>query len=191
MSAPVERVILWGFMACGKTAAGAELARRLGWEHVDLDQEIERREGRTIADIFRDQGEPAFRRLEVETTRGIIERERVVFSCGGGWVTSPDALRLVPPRSLTVWLQVSPEVAVSRVRADVDGAVRPMLQRPDPEAAARALLEAREPLYRQADITIPTDGREVDAVVSDIEARLRNSAAAPPKSPSSKDHAEG
>ena len=186
----MERVILWGFMACGKSAAGALLARRLGWEHVDLDREIERREGRTIAEIFREQGEPSFRRLEMETTRLLIDRERVVFSCGGGWVTSPEALHLVPPRSLTVWLQVSPEVALSRVRADVDGAVRPMLDRPDPEAAARALLAAREPLYRQADITIPTDGREVDAVVSEIEAQVRRSAAAPPESSSLKDHVD-
>ncbi len=190
LSAGVERVVLWGFMASGKSAVGARLAERLGWEYVDLDREIERREGRAIADIFRDEGEPFFRRLEVETTRTLIGRSRLVFSSGGGWITNPEALRLVPPRSLTVWLHVSPETALSRVRADAGGAVRPMLDRPDPDAAARALLEAREPLYRKADLTIPTDGRAVDALVHDIEARVRGSAVAPPESPSLKAHVD-
>ena len=138
----VDRVILWGFMGCGKSAVGALLARRLGWEHIDLDREIERRDGRTIPAIFREEGEPAFRRLEVEATRALIVRRRVVFSCGGGWVTNPESWQLVPPGSLTVWLHVSPEVALSRVRADGGGAVRPMLDTSDPEAAARALRAA-------------------------------------------------
>ena len=186
----MERVVLWGFMASGKSAVGARLAERLGWEYVDLDREIERREGRAIAAIFRDEGEPFFRRLEVETTRALIGRSRLVFSSGGGWITNPEALRLLPPRTLTVWLQVSPETALARVREDSGGAVRPMLDRPDPEAAARALLAAREPLYRTADLTISTEGRAVDALVHDIEARVREPAEAPTESTSPKAHAD-
>src|SRR5213082_1179687 len=59
-SQPIERVVLLGFMAAGKTAVGAELARRVGWEHLDLDREIERREGRSVAAIFADDGERRF-----------------------------------------------------------------------------------------------------------------------------------
>lgn len=177
-------------MASGKSAVGALLATRLGWEFVDLDREIERRAGRPIAAIFEAGGEPAFRRLEVEVTRDLIGRSGAVFSCGGGWVTNPEAPRLIPPRSLTVWLQVSPETAVARVRGDVGGAVRPMLATPDPAAAARALLAAREPLYRAADLIVATDGRPLGAVVSELEARLRGSAGAPPKSSSSGGHAD-
>jgi shikimate kinase len=186
----VERVVLWGFMGCGKSAVGARLAERLGWEHIDLDREIVRRAGRSIAEIFRAEGEATFRRLEVEATRALIGRTQVVFSCGGGWVTNPESSELVPPRSLTVWLHVSPEVALSRVRADRGGAVRPMLDTPDPEAAARALHAAREPLYGRADVKIHTDGREVDALVTEIEAHVRGSAVAPQASPFLKDHGD-
>ena len=185
----MERVVLWGFMASGKSAVGARLAERLEWEYVDLDREIERRDGRPIPAIFREEGEPFFRRLEVEATRTLIGRSRVVLSCGGGWITNPESAQLVPPRSLTVWLQVSPEVALSRVRAD-GGVARPMLDRPDPEAAARALLAEREPLYRRADVAIGTDGREIDAIVSEIEAHVRESAGAPQVSSSRKAHAD-
>jgi shikimate kinase len=186
----VERVVLWGFMGCGKSVVGARLAERLGWEHVDLDHEIVRREGRSIAEIFHTGGEASFRRLEMEATRALIDRSRVVFSTGGGWITNPESLSLVPPRSLTVWLHVSPEVALSRVRADAGGAVRPMLDTPDPEAAARALHAAREPLYGRADVKIHTDGREVDALVTEIEAHVRRSAAAPQASPILKEHGD-
>jgi shikimate kinase len=169
----VERVVLWGFMASGKSAVGAELARRLGWEHLDLDLEIERLDGRTVPEIFREEGEPFFRRLEVEATRALIGRPHSVFSCGGGWVTNPESSRLVPPGTLTVWLQVSPETALARIRADRDGRLRPMVNTPDPAATALALLAAREPLYRRADLTVSTDGRDVRAIADDIEARMR------------------
>lgn len=182
--------MLWGFMASGKSAVGALLASRLRWEFIDLDREIARRAGRPIAAIFREGGEPAFRRLEVEATRALIGRSGTVFSCGGGWVTNPEAPQLVPPRSLTVWLQVSPETALARVRGDVAGAVRPMLDAPDPAAAARALLAAREPLYQGADITVATDGRDIGTVVGEIEAHLRGSAVAPSESSSNKAHAD-
>jgi shikimate kinase len=185
-----ERVILWGFMASGKSAVGAELARRLGWDFLDLDEEIERRDGRPVPEIFRAEGEPFFRRLEVETTRAVVGRSRTVFSCGGGWVTNPECSPLVPPASLTVWLQVSPETALARIRADREGRLRPMVDTPDPEATARRLLAAREPLYRRADLTISTDGRAVRSIAEDIEARLRTPAGAPPESSHTKDHAD-
>ena len=186
----MERVILWGLMASGKSTVGAELARRLGWRHVDLDREIERREGRTIAAIFSCDGEPFFRRLETEISAELIASPRMVLSCGGGWITNPEILETIPPGSLTVWLQVSPEILLSRVRSDAAGAVRPLLSASDPVAVARRLLAEREPLYRAADLTISTDTAALPEIVRAIEVRVRQSAPASAVHTSPENHAE-
>ena len=104
-------------MCSGKTAVGAALAERLGWEHVDLDREIERAAGQAVRDIFAADGEAAFRAMEVEATRRVATRTRVVLSPGGGWITNPALLDLLGPGTLAVWLQVSPEEAVRRSAA--------------------------------------------------------------------------
>lgn len=169
---PVERVLLWGFMASGKTVVAARLAERLGWEHIDLDEEIVRRAGRPISDIFREQGEAGFRRLEVEVTRDLIDRREVVLSPGGGWVTNPGITESIPPRTLTIWLQVQPSTVLERLRADHDGPVRPLLAAPDPLERIRALLNARESAYGRAAHAIPTDGRSVESIVDEIESLL-------------------
>ena len=85
----IVRVLLWGFMASGKTAVGARLADRLGWTHVDLDEEIVRRAGKPITRIFQEEGEAAFRALEADATRDLLARTRAVLSPGGGWTESP------------------------------------------------------------------------------------------------------
>ncbi len=171
-SAP-EGVILWGFMASGKTAVGGALARRLGWEHVDLDAEIVRSEGCEIATIFAERGEAGFRALELEATRRWIGRERVVLTPGGGWLTSPAVRSLIPATTLTVWLQVSPEVALARVAAEREGAERPLLRVPDPLGTVRRLMAERDPLYRSARLHLPTDAHTLDEIADRITAELR------------------
>ena len=169
---PIERVLLWGFMASGKTVVAARLAERLGWEHIDLDEEIVRRAGRSISDIFQEEGEAGFRRLEVEATRDLIHRHELVLSPGGGWVTNPGIEDTVPPRTLTVWLQVQPATVLERLRADRDGPVRPLLAAPEPLERIRALLNAREALYGRAAHAISTDGRRVESIVDEIASLL-------------------
>jgi shikimate kinase len=168
-----ERVILWGFMASGKTAVGGAVARRLGWEHADLDAEIVRAEGREIAEIFATAGEPAFRAMELEATRRWVARPRLVLTPGGGWLTNPAVRPLIPPRTLTVWLQVSPEVVLARVAADAAGAERPLLRGADPLATVRRLLAEREPLYRSALLHVPTDVRTLDEIADQITSVVR------------------
>lgn len=170
---PIERVVLWGFMASGKTAVGAGLASRLDWSHVDLDDEIVRRAGKSIATIFREEGEAAFRALEAEATRDVLARTRMVFSPGGGWVTNPGLREGIPDRTLTVWLRVSPEMVIERLRADTGGPERPLLSTPDPGGRIRALLAEREPAYARADRAVPTDRRSVESIVAEIEAMVR------------------
>jgi shikimate kinase len=186
----LQRVVLWGFMASGKSVVARTLARRLGWECVDLDARIERRQGRAIADIFRDQGEPAFRALEVEVTRSVVHRDRMVLATGGGWITNPGVLELLPPGTLTVWLRVSQQVVLQRVRAATGGPVRPLLATPDPAATVRRLLEQREPLYRRADLTVDTDGRDVPSITRHIEAEVRRFLGPPAQQSFQKDDVE-
>lgn len=168
----VERVLLWGFMASGKTVVAARLADRLGWQHIDLDEEIVRRAGRPIAEIFRDQGESAFRDLEVDVTRELAGRREVVLSPGGGWVTNPGILELIPPATVTIWLQVEPATVLARLRSDRAGPERPLLAAPDPDTRIRDLLTARQALYARAAHAISTDGRRVESIVDEILSLL-------------------
>lgn len=176
--AVVERVVLWGFMASGKTAVASLLARRLGWDHVDLDAEIVRREGRSVAEIFRTRGEPAFRQMEADLTRELVGRSLMVFSPGGGWITQPELPRLLPPGTLTVWLRARPDTILERLRSDVDGPERPLLRTADPAAVIHRLLRDREPLYGQAEVVVDTDQRDLDSIVREIERFTRTAGAA-------------
>ena len=187
----VDRVILWGFMASGKSTVGAELARRLRWQHVDLDSAIEQREGRSVAAIFATEGEPYFRRIEVQTAQEVIGRSGLVLSMGGGWVTNPESFSLIPRRSLTVWLRVSPATALARASADGGGLSRPLLAGADPAESIRLLLAAREPLYNRADLAVSTDGRAVGDIVSEIESRLVARSGSRSARNAKTDHAEG
>ena len=170
---PIERVLLWGFMASGKTAVGSALAARLGWSHLDLDEEIVRRAGKPVVSIFREEGEAAFRALEIACTRDILSHHNAVISPGGGWITNPGVQDAIPPRTLTVWLRVSPEAVLARLRLDQGGPERPLLATSDPDARIRSLLAEREPAYARAERAIMTDGRSVASIVDELETIVR------------------
>lgn len=169
---PVRRVVLLGMMAAGKSAVGRALAARLGWRHVDLDREVERAAGRSVAAIFAAEGEPAFRAREAAATAALAGAERLVLSPGGGWVTLPGVLESLGPGTLSVWLQVEPEEAVRRAAAAPGE--RPLLSGRDPLAAVRRLLAEREPLYARADLALPTGGRSVDEIVRALLSEIRS-----------------
>jgi shikimate kinase len=173
----LKRVVLLGFMGAGKSTVGPILARRLAWEFVDLDAEIERSVRLTIPEIFASRGEAAFRKLEAEVTGRVIERERMVLAPGGGWLANEQVTQRGPAGTVTVWLRVSPEEVLRRVGSRRDD--RPLLSVADPEAAVRRLLSEREPLYREADLIVDTDGRTARAVATEIQTslNLRGSAA--------------
>ncbi len=167
----VERVVLVGFMAAGKSTVGPLLARRLGWEFVDFDEVIEARTGRPIREIFRVQGEAAFRAMEARLTDEFGCARGVVLAPGGGWITNPALLDGLCAGSLVVWLRISPEEAVARALAD--HVHRPLLAGPDPLAKARLLLAERAPLYDLADLVVDVDGREADDIALEIAERIR------------------
>lgn len=168
----VERIVLVGFMAAGKTTVGRVLARRLGWDFIDFDEVIERRTGMTVAEIFRSRGEAAFREMEARLTDEFGGARGVVLAPGGGWITHPELLDAVGPGTLVVWLRISPEEAVRRAMADA--VHRPLLAGADPLGKARLLLSEREPLYFLADASVETDGREAEDIAYEIAERVRS-----------------
>lgn len=167
-----ERVLLVGFMCAGKTSVGAALARRLRWRHLDFDREIVARAGRSVAEIFRHDGEAAFRRLEAALTAEAAALQRVVLTPGGGWISVAGLLESLPAATITVWLQASPETILAR--AARRPAERPLLDTPDPAATVARLLQQREPRYALADVAVSTDGVGVGEVVERIQSGIRN-----------------
>lgn len=162
----VRRVVLIGFMGAGKTAVGRSLARRLNWDFVDVDDLVEERTGRSIAEIFRLEGEAAFRLKEAEAATDALLRAGVVVAMGGGWAAEAGRLEDLPEDTLSIWLRVSPEEAVRRTKRD--GATRPLLQAPDPLGRAAELLSSRSAFYDRADVGVDTEGRSVDDVTTRI-----------------------
>ncbi|MCI0432403.1 MAG: shikimate kinase [Gemmatimonadetes bacterium] len=160
-------------MGAGKSTIGRRLAEVLGWRFVDLDQEIERRTGRSVPEIFQSVGETGFRSVEGEAAREALESTEVVIAPGGGWAAQPRALEGLPADSRTVWLRVSAREAVRRVVGDP--VIRPLLEEPDPVAAAERLIHDREPAYRKSDIIVDVDGRDPTDIVDEIRERVKSS----------------
>ena len=156
------RVVLVGFMGAGKTTIGKRLARRLGYRFEDMDRRIEQREGRTVASLFAERGEAAFRELEREEARAVAALSEVVVATGGGAFAQEATRAVLQQGALTVWLQCSLESALHRVPRDGS---RPLAGNRE---IMRALLAEREPSYRLADVTVDTSRRTPREVVERI-----------------------
>ncbi len=165
MTAQCRQLILTGLPGSGKSTVGAELARRVGWDFVDLDHVISVHAGRTIESIFAERGEQWFRELEAEATSDLRHRDGLITAPGGGWITRPETVALLRPPARLAYLRVSPRVAMERIRRS--GVVRPLLGTDDPEAQIRALYESRAVLYEAADLTVDTE-----IIVNEVVTRL-------------------
>lgn len=164
---PIRRsVFLLGFMGCGKTTVGRRLGERLGWNFVDLDEELERRQGRTIAQIFAEQGEPYFRQVEralLEDILGQAEQVPLVVALGGGTFAQPANVELIRSKGgITVWLHCPLEELRRRCRGLTN---RPLFRDP---ASFQQLYQQRLPYYQQADFRVDADRSDPAAVVEEI-----------------------
>ncbi len=154
------RIVLVGPMGVGKSTVGRLLAERLGVGHRDTDDDIVAAENRTIADIFVDEGEAAFRALEKHAVRSALTEHEGVLSLGGGAVLDEDTRALLAPQRV-VYLSMDVEEAVRRTGL---GAARPLLA-VNPRKQWRELMEARRHLYEEvATAVVPTDGRTPEEV---------------------------
>jgi shikimate kinase len=147
---------------------GLAVAGRLGRPFVDLDAEIERREGRRVSEIFGKLGEAHFRRLERELTEEMAQQGgSEVVATGGGWVTNEGVVALLRKGGRIMYLETSPERALARLGGAEE--TRPLLAGPDPLGALRRLVQARRLLYEAAaDVVVPTDLLTVQQVTDRI-----------------------
>ncbi|MFC1993022.1 shikimate kinase [Chloroflexota bacterium] len=165
-------IALIGFMGVGKTVVGRELAEKLGKKFVELDSLVEQKAGKSIPDVFQQDGETAFRELEIEATKEVSKNENLVIACGGGVVLNKINVDRLRERSVIVHLVASPGVILKRVSADGEG--RPLLNMPDKILKIRELLAFRKPFYdRATDIMIDTSRLDVESVAEQIISKLK------------------
>jgi shikimate kinase len=162
-------LFLVGFMGAGKSAAGEALARRLGWDFIDLDRLVVEREGRPIEALFEALGEAGFREAEQRALESLRGRRRVVVACGGGTYALPEGRRLIDAMGRAIWLDVPLRLAVQRC---LSGPPRPLLR---DAAQAEALYRARLPAYRGAPLRIDAAGATSEEVADRIVELLGSS----------------
>ena len=142
-----RNIVLFGFMGCGKTTVGAELANNTRRELVDTDTLIEQSEEMTVSEIFSKYGEQYFRDREHEICVELAKRERLLISAGGGALTFRRNIEALREGCELVLIDVSPEVIYERLKYDT---TRPLLQCEDKMAAIRDLYARRDAIYREA-----------------------------------------
>lgn len=166
----IRNIALIGFMGTGKTSVGRLVAELLDFEYLDTDEMIQSGTGRTISDIFKADGETAFRALEEKAVAELAGRLKIVIATGGGLPTNPKNLASLKTHALVVCLWASPEKIWERVK---NQSHRPLLHDANPQAKIRELLAAREPFYKQADVLLNTELRSVREVAQQIVHQFR------------------
>lgn len=160
-------IILIGFMGCGKSSIGRRLASRLGYAFLDSDELIvESAEGKSISDIFAEEGEERFRERETGALQGLIDSTSIVLATGGGAILRPENREIIRKIGTTVWLYADPEILFERATRNRK---RPLLQVENPRTTFNTLLESRLPIYKEAaDLKIDASGLSHEQTVESI-----------------------
>lgn len=168
-------LVLIGSRGTGKTTVARLLAEKLDWPWFDADQEIESRAGKSIAQIFADEGEAAFRDWESLVVGQLAARERCVLALGGGAVMRPANREAIAGQGRVVWLQAPPETLWQRIQEDqATVARRPNLTPEGGITEIIATLDARRAIYRQcAHLEVDTQGRTPEDVADAILAQVK------------------
>ena len=158
-------IALTGFMGSGKTTVGKVLADFLGCPFMDLDDLVVKKAGKSIPDIFAQDGEPAFRVLEAQILRKTVAKyaeSTAVLALGGGAVLAPASAALLHDKTVCIYLRASLETLLARLEGETTG-------RPLADASLADRLASREPIYEEtAHVTIDTDGLSPDEVADEI-----------------------
>ncbi len=160
----MQNIVLVGFMGTGKTTVGELLSEKTGMPLLDMDSLIVEQAGKSINDIFAQDGETHFRRLERGMVQALADTHGHVISTGGGIVLNPDNIADYEKSGLVVCLLASPETILDRVRHDTS---RPLLEG-DKENKIIQLLESRKPLYEAVAHRIDTDGLTPEEIAERI-----------------------
>lgn len=165
------RIFLIGFMGSGKTTWGRQLAESLQLQFVDLDAEIEQKEGKKISELFHLHGEIFFRRLEASCLRECVLKDDFVMACGGGTPCFHDNMALLNTRGITIWLNPPVEVLVERLAQD--NGVRPLLKEMDADQRRSyivATLAQRKEYYQQAKLAVDTSQLNIEYLIHEIKS---------------------
>ena len=156
---------LVGFTGTGKSTAGRSVAQQLGYQFLDSDHEIERLNGRTITQIFAEDGEPAFRALEKNFILEQHPARGCVVACGGGLIVPEGMLELLHARGVVICLHANLETVIERTARSVH---RPLVSGEDRETKVRELYARREAIYRRAGTTVLTDQRSIREITPHV-----------------------
>ena len=168
-----SNIVLIGFMGTGKTAVGQALAKRLNRRLIEVDSIIEQMAGKSIPDIFQDDGEIYFRELEIEAIKKAAAGKKQVIACGGGVVLNTINIDRLRETGVIINLVASPDTILKRT--SVNEGSRPLLNVKQPAERIRELMKFRKPFYdRAADFTINTSKLNIDTVADKIIDRLKN-----------------
>jgi shikimate kinase len=165
-----DKIYLVGFMAAGKTTVAHSLARRLGWRAEDVDELIEARERRPVAEIFAKAGEAYFRAVEREIIKVLLPLRHVVVATGGGTFVDPENRSAINLDGLSVWLDVPIDVVLARVPAD---GRRPLAS---DRAQMERLFAARRAAYGLAHLRVDVGAASADEIAEQISDRLQSRA---------------
>ncbi len=168
-----RHILLIGLPGSGKTTVGRLVAEKLQVGLVDIDAILNRKEGKPIAMIFAEKGEPAFREMERKEVEAALANQPAVIAPGGGWAAQPGALEAAKPAAFIIYLKTRPETAASRA---APSGTRPMLMGEDPEAQMKVLIKDREPFYLKADAKVETDKQTPEQVAAEVLRLAQTSA---------------
>jgi shikimate kinase len=159
-------VILVGLPGAGKSTIGSAVAERLGRPFLDLDVELERREGRSVGQIFAEEGEGYFRRKERELTEELRLVGNMILAPGGGWIGDAGVVSLLCPPGRLIYLRVRPATALARLGPN--RSLRPLLSRPEPLVELERLYRERKAAYEAADETVDTELHGLQRVIEQV-----------------------
>jgi shikimate kinase len=162
-------LVLVGMMGAGKTTVGRRLAQRLGRRFLDSDDEIEKAANMSIEEIFASHGEGEFRSGEARVIARILRENDIVLATGGGAFVNAETRELVKSSAISIWLKADFEVLFQRVSRRSN---RPLLKTADPRQSLRTLIEARYPIYAEADITVVSREVPQEVVAADVVASV-------------------
>jgi shikimate kinase len=164
-------IVLVGLMGAGKTTVGRRLAERLDVPFVDADHEIELAAGKSVAEIFADHGEPYFREGERKVIARLLENGAQILATGGGAFMNAETRGKIRAHGVSVWLKADLALLMKRVKKRSD---RPLLRNDDPEAVMKKLIDARYPVYGEADITVESRDAAHSSMVAEVVKALNS-----------------
>lgn len=162
-------LVMVGLMGCGKSSVGRRLAARLDIPFVDADDEIERAAQKTIPEIFADHGETSFRDGERRVIKRLLQNGPQVLATGGGAYMNPETRAAIRSAGIAIWLRAELPVLMRRVMKRDN---RPLLKVDDPEAVMRGLMDARYPVYAEADLVVESRDVPHEVIVDEIVGML-------------------